>query len=232
MSGPTADRVPSRPSGALLVGIAFGLMALAALAAFLLAGTGRPIDGRERMRTAFGTSELPFGLAVASATRTPTGDLIVVHAVPGAPPEPAPAPPPVDAAPTGSGAPRVDWAALPIPAPGGPPSQAVFLFVPAERGREVIDELVRRVRGRDRSQLMADGGTVVVARGKLEFRGYDAEWVHLRAYEPGPAFRDALRISLSTPETPCVLTATWPRGAAASPAVLEELTRPLRAAPR
>jgi hypothetical protein len=73
---------------------------------------------------------------------------------------------------------------------------------------------------------------VLVARGELSFRGYEAEWVHLRAYERGGTFTDAMRISLSTPERPCVLTATWPRGQAASEALLRELSAPLLADPR
>jgi hypothetical protein len=221
-----AERARGGPSAGLVVGVALGLMALAALAAFLLLGSGRAIDGGAKLAAAFGSADLPGGLVVETAVRTSTGDeLVVVARADAAPQADAPAAAPAEpaaqaelGAPAEPAAPRIDWAALPIPAAGGPPQRITFHFAPAQRGRAVIDDLVRDVRGRDRGELGAEGGTVVVARGRLAFRGYDAEWVHLRAYERGPAFRDALRVSLSTPAAPCVLTATWPRGEPATEA--------------
>jgi hypothetical protein len=91
----------------------------------------------------------------------------------------------------------------------------------------VLDDMIRGVFGRDRGQLGPEGGTVLVERGRLDFRGWDSDWVHMRTYERGGTFRDAMRISLSTPDDPCVSTVTWPRGVPASRAVLEELMRPL-----
>lgn len=229
MSAPTAES-PRAPSGALLVGIALGLMVLAGAAAFLLLGTGGAIDGRAKMTSVFGVADLPFGLQVASGTRMSSGGELVVYEVPGAPPEAAPPEPPpkVD----GQDAPRTDWTKVPIPESSGPPRQASFLFVGGERGRSVLGDMIRDVRGGDRGSLGSEGGTVLVERGQLDFRGWDSDWIHLRTYEPGGTFRDAMRISLSTPEQPCVLTATWPRGIPASRPKLEELVSPLVAKPR
>lgn len=226
MSVPSAE-VRSGPSGMLLVAIAFGLMALAGVAAFLLLGTGGPIDGRARMTEVFGTADLPFGLAIESATQMSSGGSLVVYAMPGAAPEAAPVA--VEPKAPNDQAPRFDWSTVPIVDSNTPPRQAAFMFVSGEKGRGVIEEMIRNVRGRDRGELGPEGGTVVLDRGKLDFRGYDSEWIHMRTYEPGPAFRDAMRISLSTPENPCVLTVTWPRGSSASSAQLETLTAGLRA---
>lgn len=229
MSAPTADPLAA-PSGGLLIGVAAGLMLLAALAAYLLFGTGGPIDGGGKMTAVFGVADLPFGLRVTSATRMSSGGELVVYEVPGAVPEtPAPAPGPVA---EGSTPPRVDWSKVPIPDVSGPPRQASFLFVPGERGRSVLGDMIRDVQGRDIVELGREGGTVLLERGRVGFRGWDSDWIHLRTYEPGGTFRDAMRISLSTPEDPCVLTATWPRGTPANFGSLEELISPLATRPR
>jgi len=229
MSAPTADS-PTTPSGGLLIVVALGLMVLAGAAAFLLLGTGGPIDGAAKMNAVFGAAQLPFGLEIASGTRMSSGGELVVYEVPGAAPEPAPPDPPPKV--EGREAPRPDWALVPVPETGGPPRQASFLFVAGERGRSVLGDMIRDVRGRDRTELGAEGGMVLVDRGRLDFRGWDSDWIHLRTYEPGGTFRDAMRISLSTPEDPCVLTATWPRGSPATLAQLEALVSPLVARPR
>lgn len=229
MSAPTAD-APSTPSGGLLIVVALGLMLLAGAAAFLLLGTGGPIDGPAKMNAVFGASVLPFGLEINSATRMSSGGELVVYEVPGAPTEAAA--PDAPAKVEGQEEPRTDWSKVPVPATGGPPRQASFLFVAGERGRSVLGDMIRDVRGRDRGELGAEGGTVLVDRGRLDFRGWGRDWIHLRTYEPGGTFRDAMRISLSTPEDPCVLTATWPRGSPASLAQLEALVSPLVTRPR
>ncbi|MCY2959589.1 MAG: hypothetical protein NTY35_05425 [Planctomycetota bacterium] len=230
MSAQTAENPHSLPSGGALIAVALGLMVLAGVTAFLLLGTGGPIDGRARMVQAFGVADLPFALQIASATKMSSGGELVVYETPGAPVEPA-RPEPEGTA-KGVAVSRVDWSKVEIPEASGAPRQASFLFVPGERGRSVLEEMIREVRGKDRTELDDKGGTVLVGRGKLDFRGWDSDWIHLRTYEPGGTFRDAMRISLSTPEDPCVLTATWPRGTPAAREQLEELVKPLVAKPR
>jgi hypothetical protein len=229
MSAPTAD-APSTPSGGLLIGVALGLMVLAGAAAFLLLGTGGPMDGAAKMQAVFGAAKLPFGLEISSATRMSSGGELVVYEVPGAPVEATA--PEASAEVESQEAPPTDWSRVPVPSTGAPPRQASFLFVAGERGRSVLGEMIREVRGRDRSELGAEGGTVLLDRGRLDYRGWDSDWVHLRTYERGGTFRDAMRISLSTPEDPCVLTATWPRGSPGSLAQLQELVSPLVTGPR
>lgn len=223
MSAPTVE-ARSAPTGGVLILIALGLMVLAGIAAFLLLGTGGPIDGRAKMTSVFGVADLPFGLQVASATKMSSAGALVVYEVPGAPPEIAR----VETKPVekGTDVPRTDWSKVAIPESSGPPRQASFLFVPGERGRGVLEEMIRNVRGADRGMLGPEGGTVLVDRGRMDFRGWDSDWIHMRTYEAGGTFRDAMRISLSTPDDPCVLTATWPRGVPASKAVLDELVKP------
>lgn len=226
MSAPTAE-VRAAPTGGVLILVALGLMVLAAIAAFLLLGTGGPTDGRAKMTQVFGVADLPFGLAVESATQMSTGGALVVYQAPGAPLE-AP-PPPVEHGGDGPkpDAPRTDWSKVEIPAESGAPRQAAFLFVPKGAGRDVLDQMVRNVHGGDRAHFGPEGGTVLVERGRLDFRGWDSDWIHMRTYESGGTFRDAMRVSLSTPDDPCVLTATWPRGTPASRAKLDELISPL-----
>ncbi len=229
MSAPTVE-VKSAPSGGVLVAIALGLMVLAGVAAYLLLGTGGPIDGRAQMTSAFGVADLPFGLQITSATRMSSAGTLVVYEVPGAPTEaPAPEVEPVE---PGPNAPRTDWSKVAIPEASGPPRQASFLFVPRDSGRSVLEGMIRDVRGADRGQLGVEGGMVLLERGRLDYRGWDSDWIHMRTFEPGGTFRDAMRISLSTPDDPCVLTATWPRGTPASRAKLDELVATIVAKPR
>lgn len=218
------------PSGAALVWIALGLMALAGVAAWLLLGTGGPIDGRAQMTAVFGAADLPSGLAISSATKMPSAGSIVVYERAGAAPD-APPPPAPEMSMDGGG-PRTDWAKVEIPAASGPPRQASFLFAPAASGRSVLDAMIRHVQGQDRGMLGPGGGTTLVERGRVDFRGWDSEWIHLRTYETGGTFRDAMRISLSTPEQPCVMTATWSRGVPATLAELQALVAPLVDGPR
>ncbi len=226
MSAPSAES-PAAASGVALIAIALGLTALAAIGASLLLGNGGPSDGSAVMTRVFGSADVPFGMERASATELTGSGTLVVYESPDAPPD-EPLPEAADQAPGDKSAFQpFDWSKLEIPTASGPPRQVAFLFVPAAKGSKVLDEMIRNVYGRDRGQLGREGGTVLLERGRLDFRGWNSDWIHLRTYERGETFRDAMRISLSTPEDPCVLTATWSRGVPASLAVLQDLIRPL-----
>lgn len=226
MSVPTAES-SAAPSGVALIAIALGLFALASIGASLVMGSGGPTDGNAVMMRVFGAADMPFGMQEVSATKLADGGTLVVHERPGAPPE-TPRAKPVDEPSSDSSVFQpFDWTKLEISAISGPPRQAAFLFVPAAKGSAVLDEMIRNVYGRDRGQLGSEGGTVMLERGRIDYRGWNSDWIHLRTYERGGTFRDAMRISLSTPEDPCVLTATWSRGVPASLAVLQDLIRPL-----
>ncbi len=222
----TTVPAPTRLTAAGLLGIALGLMVLAAAAAFLLLGRGGPIDGRAEMVRVFGVADLPFGLQIASATVMPSGEKLVAYAATDAAPEPArvETPPPQP----GVMGPRVDWSAVAIPATREPPRQATFLIVDGASGRTVINAMVRNLHTPDTKGLGPEGGIVLIERGRADFRGWESDWVHLRTFEAGGTFRDAMRISISTPDQPVVLTATWPRGSPATREMLDELLKPLR----
>jgi len=217
---------PGRLGAAGLIGFALGLMLLAGAAAFLLFARGGPIDGRAEMVRVFGVADLPFGLQIASATVMPSGEKLVAYAAADAPPEPArvQVPPPEP----GAMGPRVDWSVIAIPATREPPRLATFLIVEGASGREVIDALVRNVHTPDMKGLGAEGGAVLIDRGRSDFRGWESDWVHLRTFEPGGTFRDAMRISISRPDQPAVLTALWARGSPATREMLDALLAPLR----
>jgi hypothetical protein len=230
MSAPTvevpATAPPMRLTAGGLIGFALGLMVLAGAAAFLLLGRGGPLDGRAEMTRVFGSADLPFGLQITSASVMPSGEKLVAYASPNA----SPPPPPVEKPKSEPGVPgpRKDWSAVAIPDTSEPPDQATFLIVDKSKGRSVIDALVRGVQTPDTKGLGPEGGTVLMKRGRSEFRGWESDWIHLRTFEAGGTFRDAMRISISTPDQPVVLTATWPRGNPATQAMLDELLKPLR----
>lgn len=226
MSVPTAES-SAAPSGVALIAIALGVITLASIGAWLVMGNGGPSDGNAVMTRVFGATDVPFGMQLASSTKLADGGTLVVYESPGVPTD-QPPPKADDAPPADTDAfTPFDWTKLEIPSASGPPRQAAFLFVPAAKGSAVLDEMIRNVYGRDRGQLGSEGGTVMLDRGRIDYRGWNSDWIHLRTYERGGTFRDAMRISLSTPEDPCVLTATWSRGVPASLAVLQDLISPI-----
>jgi hypothetical protein len=103
------------------------------------------------------------------------------------------------------------------------PRRLVFTFPEPGNENGVIDSFMQKNGGGDIANLGPSGGKVIVAAKKIAWRGFDADWVHERAYERKATFRDAVSVNLSLEKQPCVMTAFWARGEAASEAKLAEL---------
>jgi hypothetical protein len=221
MSTKSADATPG-PSALGVIGIAFGLMLIAALAAFLIFKRAKPIDGAAALAQRFGVRSLPFGLEVTRGDQLSSGEQMIVLENPAAPPEPA-------ASERAADAPKLDWTKLELGTPGAPPQSVVVLLSDAPFSRERDAELFGRVEFRDVKSLDDMGGVLPIAAGKVGWCGYDASFVHERNYEKSGTFRDALRVNLSVQGKTAILTAKWPRGAQASKQTLEQLLAPLKA---
>jgi hypothetical protein len=116
---------------------------------------------------------------------------------------------------------KVDWSRVSIPPSISRPRRIVFLFPAPGASHDLVADSFRNVDRKSLSDLGPQGGKVTIASGKLAWRGFDADWVHERAFEKGGTFRDAMRVDLSVDKQPCVMTAEWTRGDAAARKTLD-----------
>jgi hypothetical protein len=215
MSAPSADA--PRPGGAgVILLIAAALMMCSGLAAFLIISRGGDIDGAAALERAFGVRGMGARYAIVEAREMPGGTQVVILDDPSIALE---VPPIVEEPPPDE---RVDWRTVVIPAASAWPRRIVFTFPEPGNEKAVIESFLQKGGG-DVAHLGPNGGKVVVAAKKIAWRGFDADWVHERSYERKLTFRDAMSVNLSLEKLPCVMTAFWPRGEAASEAKLKEL---------
>ena len=216
MSDRTAD--PKRPAraGAILL-VAAGIMVCAVLAAFLIMSRGGHVDGAAVMEEVFGVPGMGPRYAIVEAREMPSGTRVVILDDPSVPAEVAPvveAPAPDE---------KVDWRTVVVPAATAWPRRIVFTIPKQGSGQAAVDAFFVRNEWRDIADLGPSGGKVMLAAKKIAWRGFDADWVHERAYERKLTFRDAMNVNLSLENQPCVMTAFWPRGEAASEERLREV---------
>ena len=213
---------PGNTGAATIVFVALGLMVFVVAGAFLFVSCGAAVDGAALLESAFGVRTLGEGYEVVEAREVPLGArVVVVEDRRAAPEAPAPVAPDSDSS---KDAPKVEWKKIPITPSTAKPRRLVFVFPKdAEQGVRQAEEMIKSVGWSDVDDLGDKGGRVTVAKERIAWRGFDADWVHHREYEPGPAFRDTIQVNLSLARQPCLLTATWPRGESASRAQLEAL---------
>lgn len=192
-------------------------MICAMLAAFLISSRGGAIDGAALMESTFGVRGLGSRYAIVEAREMPTGARVVILDDPSAPPESR------SEGEATQGDEQVEWSKLAIPPAKTWPRRVVITFPKVAGSRETLDAFFEKSEWMDVSQLGPSGGKVVIDSKKLGWRGFDAQWVHERAYETPLTFRDAMSVNLSVENQPCVLSAFWSRGEAASEARLKEL---------
>ncbi len=248
-SAPIAASERSVPSAATIIGIALVLMLVSVLAAFLIVSRGGPIDGALELESAFGVRAPGPDYAVIQARKMPAGAKLLVFEDSNAPQEPEPAPaaekrdePAGENAAADKGVDKekgalegqasgehVDWARVAIPAAKARPRRVTFLFPEDGTSHEVVESFFRYVERKSLAELGPEGGKVVIASGKLGWRGFDADWIHERVFEKGGTFRDAMSVDLSLEKRPCVVTAIWTRGEPASRIALDQLLESLAA---
>lgn len=222
MSDPNASN-RATISGVGVLGIALGLLLLGGLIGVLVGLRGKEIDGAAELERRLGVRALPFELVVTRAHESALGETVVVLG--GLASEPAP--PLADSGPKAApdSAPRaasdrIDWKAIDLGAQGAAPIEATFLFFTGT-SHEKVHAIFQSMPFRDVSKLEDEGGMVVVETGKLDWRGFDAIWTHQRHYARPGTFTDAIRVDVSLPNAPALLTLRWPRGKRASKPVLD-----------
>lgn len=216
MSDPSAETPRAAGPGAIIL-VALGLMLCAVLAAFLILSRGGRVDGAAVLEAALGVRGLGERYTIVEAREMPSGTRVVILDQTGAPADTPPdkeTPPPDE---------KVDWRTVKIPAATAWPRRVVFTLPKPGTGQAAIDPFFVRNEWRDIADLGPNGGKTVVATKKIAWRGFDADWVHERAYERKLTFRDAVSVNLSLEKQPCVMTAFWSRGEPASEALVTQL---------
>lgn len=211
MSARSAEPVRDerRTSALAVLGIAGGFLLLAGILVWMWISRGRPIDAGEQLRGAFAVESVPAGWSVALAQAVPdsffdfSSEQRIVRLVRAdAPADPAPAEQP--------GA-KPEWKKLAENAPPGEPTRLYLAWYAPSSGGADVERQLDSHRAQELAQLGEKGGIVRVDLGKLAWGGFDADFVHERLFEKG-AFRDALRVNLSSPGQFCVLNVLWPWG--------------------
>ncbi len=223
------ERTPEHPG--CVLGIAFGLLLVAALVAVSLFAAGRVVeDPRSFLEETFAIGELPFELQFVEAVQLPGGDHLVRLAHPDhVTPEPEPEsgddpdPAPSDAKKV------VSYKPPPRPemTPDTPPTE-VFLAL-----YEDPEDAVRAFRssggggsggrGRGSVEMSHDWNqSVQMDGGDLEWGELRAGYLHERKFE-GETAHDEVRVNLSGKDRYCVLFARWPTNHAGSRERVEEL---------
>jgi hypothetical protein len=86
-----------------------------------------------------------------------------------------------------------------------------------------LNSQFRGLEWKDLLEIDVQGGSSVVGGGKLEWFGFDADWVRQRRFIVGGSFRDTMRVNLSLGHQCWVAYAIWRQGAQASEEVMGEL---------
>ncbi len=113
-----------------------------------------------------------------------------------------------------------DWSALEVKVANGPPARFYLVNFTGDRAESVLLGAFSGLEWKELSELGAKGGSAVVGGGKLEWAGYDADWVRERRFlAPAPedgtsrgTFRDTLRVNLSLGRECWIGYAIWREG--------------------
>lgn len=137
-----------------------------------------------------------------------------------------------------------DWGALESEQTGAPPARLYLVHFPAKRGEEVLRAQFRGLEWRDLSEIGKQGGVAVVGGGKLDWCGYEADWVRERRFipadeqskaaegEPRSArFRDTLRVNLTLGRHVWIAYAIWQESSEGSVEVVEGILGAFSPAP-
>ena len=115
-----------------------------------------------------------------------------------------------------------EWKQLPEGKPLGEASRLIFAWYGPQDGAEQVRTQLSSARAKDLAMLDESGGIVRLDAGNLPWGGFDAEYVHERFHDKG-AFRDAVRVNLSTGGRHAVVNILFPWNQRGSKAAAERL---------
>ena len=216
-----------RTSLGSVFGVGAGFLVLLICIAVLLGYGPRRRVASESLAEHYDVNSLPFGFVLQTEAYTlPGGEEVYVMNSPDF--EPA-LPAEVESAIVDdkdgprAGEEKVDWSSLQVAATGTPPAQLFLVKYPLSRAESVLKGQFRTLEWKDLSEIESKGGRSAVDGGKLEWNGYDADYVQQREYLPGLRFVDQVRVNLTLGGQCWIAYAVWPQQAAGSVAPVEKL---------
>ncbi|MCZ6599201.1 MAG: hypothetical protein O7B99_16295 [Planctomycetota bacterium] len=205
------EPVRERPVGVL--GVAFGLLLIAALGFLVTSFLANRFDGAAELERILPAERLPFGLALVESAALPTGERMIRLAADahdgkggeGAEPGEEPEPPP-------------DEVILTL---YRSPGAVTKLFAAPDRSKEHETRQLIRAWQKDPSFAMHSE----MQRGELRWSGWRAGFVRERSFQQGGSWRDSIRVNLSSENRLLVLFAQWPTDTEPSEKRLKDLLR-------
>jgi len=211
-----------------VLGIAFGIMVLGSLIAFLWLPRTEKRDGGQLIEAWIGARELPAGYEIREAAKLIGGQEVVKLANAAAPaekPRAAGAKPAKGAGPM----PRVDWGRVAMGAPDQAPLTLLFVHYPENRSKSELARLFSEKLSVGRlDEIPESGGRMLLELGTLAWEGANPAYVLERNFEVGGTFKDIVRVNLSNVEPGLVLNAEWSRSEPFSKARLQAVLDALR----
>jgi hypothetical protein len=204
-----AAATPERSTGAARVLGTFVTLALFLGALFWLGQKlfVSPVDGAAKQREFFGEGALPFGLALDSAMRLPTGDTLVRFERPDA----------------GRGPSEVLFLEYRSPA------AVEALFRPSSMGDMEGGGAGARMKEWEREKAF-DWHTTM-KRDEVSWGNWSSKLLVERSFAKGGGWKEEARVNLSSPKRPLVLFAHWPAETPVDEKALRELLLAITLAP-
>lgn len=207
MVGETEQPVVRERVGCVL-GIAFGLLVLGSIVAFIFLPKGEARDGARLFADWFGPTELPAGYAIVDAGKLTGGEEVLQLSRPDAPPEREKAAPPKT-----EGKPeRVDWARVELGLQDQFPRGITLVKYPTERAQSELNRLFsEKLQIGKLDEVGGQGGRMVLELGTIPWADKFAIFVLEREFEAGGTFRDIVRVNLSKDQDGLVANLAWSR---------------------
>lgn len=185
--------------------------------------SARSLDPLAAFEERFEPRELPAGWKVARADLLARGDVVLLLEREGLEPEPPKAETPERK--EGSEQPRFDWSRVDWGPSGAAPREVAIIDLPLHSAKDDLEQLLRggfEFSG-DFKSIPFEGAKRVLRRDLVDWGEFECAAVLEREFEGGGTFRDVVRVNLSRPGQPRLLTARFGRGVAGSFEPIAEL---------
>jgi hypothetical protein len=211
-----------------VLGIAFGILLLGSLVAWLVLPKTEARDGAVLFQQWFASAP-PAPYEVSDAGKLMGGEEVVKLVDSGAGEE-RPRIEPTSAK-SSKETVRVDWARVEQGPAGRRPRTVTLVRYPEERARVELKRLFSEKLAPGRlDEIGSGGGRLVLEVGTLDLEGRNAAFVLEREFERGGTFRDIARVDLSKDGDALVVNAVWSRSEPFSKQALAALLAGLRRA--
>ncbi len=224
-----SQKTPGRERPGCVLGIAFGLLVLGSIVAWIVLPKTEPRDGAQLFQTWFGAAVLPGDYAIRDAAKLMGGEEVVQCLDNTAEPERARIA--VQSKAKGDES-KVDWERIDKGPVDRWPRALVFVSYPKDRAQKELNRLFdAKLSVGSFAEVPSKGGRMVLELGTLAVGERFLAYVVEREFEPGGTFKDVARLNLSKPEDALIVNAAWSRSEPYSKPRLQELAQALAERP-